>query len=155
MRKVMSKILSFLYKNEKYKEKVKRIIKAFAFCVSYQMRMEFLDFCEELLSDTEMYQEFLKEVLKVISCDRISHVKISLAKMISNIVDKKQNIMKKYLLYDEDFLKICFKVMNDNNIKLKQVHSNGRCYKAPKYLKKYVNVAMLVNLFVNSKTCEF
>ena len=45
--------------------------------------------------------------------------------------------------------------MNDNNIKLKQVHSNGRCYKAPKYLKKYVNVAMLVNLFVNSKTCEF
>ena len=115
--KVMSKILSFLYKNEKYKEKVKRIIKAFAFCVSYQMRMEFLDFCEELLSDTEMYQEFLKEVLKVISCDRISHVKISLAKMISNIVDKKQNIMKKYLLYDEDFLKICFKVMNDNNIK--------------------------------------
>ena len=45
--------------------------------------------------------------------------------------------------------------MNDNNIELKQVRSNGRNYKAKKYLKKYVNVAMLANLFVNSKVCEF
>ena len=45
--------------------------------------------------------------------------------------------------------------MNDNKIELKQVYSNGRLYKAKKYLKKYVNVAMLANLFVNSKVCEF
>ena len=60
------------------------------------------------------------------------------------------------VLYRDSFGQfVLFLDMNDNNIKLKQVHSNGRCYKAPKYLKKYVNVAMLVNLFVNSKICEF
>ena len=60
------------------------------------------------------------------------------------------------VLYRDSFGQfVLFLDMNDNNIKLKQVHSNGRCYKAPKYLKKYVNVAMLANLFVNSKVCEF
>ena len=115
--KVFAEIASHLLKSSLYADKVKKIITSFAYCVSFQIRIEFLKICEYLLKDTELYKDFLKGLLQVLSFDRVSHVKIAYTKMIYNIFNKKRNITLKYLLYDEDFLKFCYKIMTDNNIK--------------------------------------
>ena len=92
---------------------------------------------------------------KIVRGDRTSYI----------ITDKRFNPVSYKLIKDQFGYSVnyqdsfghftLFLDMNDNNIELKQVRSNGRHYKVPKYLKKYVNVAMLANLFINSKVCEF
>ena len=77
------------------------------------MRIEFTKLFEFLTKSQRLYMEILKNIIFIVSYDKIANTRIAISKVIYNIITKKEHFTKNYLLYDDIFLNIINRLLND------------------------------------------
>ena len=123
--KVLATLIVYLYKENYKKDKLFKILENFAFHKKFKIRINFIKMCSVLLVDKDLYNEKIKELLKIIVCkDKILDVKIALSKVLKKIIcDEKQ------ILYeDDDIHKIC-NILSENNVIIKRIFNNAKIKK--------------------------
>ena len=110
-----SDILIYLFElnEEKFLPIIKKVIECFAYSISYNMRIEFTKLFEFLTKSQRLYMEILKNIIFIVSYDKIANTRIAISKVIYNIITKKEHFTKNYLLYDDIFLNIINRLLND------------------------------------------
>ena len=149
-------LLKFLSSKDQYKVKAIEIIKMFATCVHYHYRQLFIYMCKKIIEDENLFMEIVYEFIDDLSYDEVSNVKITLARFLSKIWEKKQ-INFKWIKTNKKMLEIIYRLKNDqvievrenlNNINIDDV-KDGLKYKD--YSK--INMKKNVNINFNNK-CE-
>ena len=109
-------ILIYLFEinEEKNSPIIKKIVECFAYSISYNMRIEFVKLFEFLTKNQKIYYNILKDILLILSYDKINGTRIAISKVIYNFVIKKEHYTKNYLLYDDVIVNIINRYFNDN-----------------------------------------
>ena len=117
-----SDVLLYLFElnEEKYFPIIKKVVECFAYSISYNMRIEFTKLFEFLTKSQKLYMEILKNMILILSYDKSANTRIAISKVIYNIITKKEHLTKNYLLYDETFLTIINKLLNDKCLSVRK-----------------------------------
>ena len=102
--KVLANLIVYLYKENYKKEKLFKILENFAFHKKFKIRINFIKMCPILLSDENLYNEKIKQIIEIIvNKDKILDVKIALSKVLKKIINNDKSPLKN----DEFIHKIC------------------------------------------------
>ena len=125
-------ILIYLFElnEEKNSPIIKKIVECFAYSISYNMRIEFVKLFEFLTKNQKMYYNILKDILLILSYDKINGTRIAISKVIYNFVIKKEHYTKNYLLYDDVIVNI---INSENEKEFYYIFNNNMMYLNEKY----------------------
>lgn len=85
---IKSLILHFLGL-PKYKEKIKDILKAFAYSLKYIYRMLFIYLCKEMVTDPQIINDYFIDHIEVLSRDKIANIQHLLATLLIDMLNTK------------------------------------------------------------------
>ena len=143
-------ILQLISGKTEFKNKTLIIIKSFAQSINFRYRQLFVYMCRHLFENEEVFKESISELLLDLAYDKVTNVKIVLAKFISEILNKKKY---GHLSKNETVRKIVKVLKNDKNSEVKDLISKIKNVEDIEVeLEKNVNIKFTDNMkFVSSE----
>ena len=113
-------ILQLITGKEEYRDKTMKIIQSFAQSINFRYRQLFIFMCKHLFENEEVFKKYIADLLLDLAYDKITNVRIILAKFIFDLIQKeKYSNLKK----NETIRKIIKVLKNDTNEEIKSIVS--------------------------------
>lgn len=109
-------LLQLLSSETEFSEKTYKIFKSFAQSINFNYRQLFIRMCTDLVSNKDLYDDRVSDLLLDLAFDRVINVRIALAKFIKKILKKENNA---WLKKDETMRKIVSKLRTDKSTEIK------------------------------------
>ena len=109
-------LLQLLSSETEFSEKTYKIFKSFAQSINFNYRQLFIRMCTDLVSNQDLYDDKVSDLLLDLAFDRVINVRIALAKFIKKILKKENNA---WLKKDETMRKIVSKLRTDKSTEIK------------------------------------
>ena len=109
-------LLQLLSSETEFSEKTYKIFKSFAQSINFNYRQLFIRMCTDLVSNQDLYDDRVSDLLLDLAFDRVINVRIALAKFIKKILKKENNA---WLKKDETMRKIVSKLRTDKSTEIK------------------------------------
>lgn len=109
-------LLQLLSSETEFSEKTYKIFKSFAQSINFNYRQLFIRMCTDLVSNKDLYDDKVSDLLLDLAFDRVINVRIALAKFIKKILKKENNA---WLKKDETMRKIVSKLRTDKSTEIK------------------------------------
>ena len=109
-------LLQLLSSETEFSEKTYKIFKSFAQSINFNYRQLFIRMCTDLVSNQDLYDDKVSDLLLDLAFDRVINVRIALAKFIKKILKKESNA---WLKKDETMRKIVSKLRTDKSTEIK------------------------------------
>lgn len=109
-------LLQLLSSETEFSEKTYKIFKSFAQSINFNYRQLFIRMCTDLVSNQDLYDDKVSDLLLDLAFDRVINVRIALAKFIKKILKKENNA---WLKKDETMRKIVSKLRTEKSTEIK------------------------------------
>lgn len=108
-------LLQLLSSETEFSEKTYKIFKSFAQSINFNYRQLFIRMCTDLVSNQDLYDDKVSDLLLNLAFDRVINVRIALAKFIKKVLKKENNA---WLKKDETMRKIISKLRTEKSTEI-------------------------------------
>ena len=143
-------ILQLISSKTEFKDKTLKIVKSFAQSINYKYRQLFVYMCRHLFENEEVFKENISELLLDLAYDKVTNVKIVLARFLEEILKKEKYA---HLAKNETVRKIVKVLKNDKNPEVMNIMEKIQNVEDIEVeLEKNVNIKFTDNMkFVSSE----